>query len=243
MELYIEKLVRGEFSNISFYTGLEAFYNMGFQVNEVSSFENLQVHEEHVFLGGIQFIHQALRVLNHEVPEPFDYPQSLEEFFGRKIYASTISQISNNPDQWNVFIKPRGFLKQFTGRLIKSTADLIGTSNYETDTPIWVSEPVDFIAEWRAFVRYSEVLGVRQYKGDWRCNYDFNVIERAVNAFKDAPHAYALDFGLTKDGRFLVVEANEGYSIGSYGLFYVDYAKLIATRWCQLTGQRDLCDF
>lgn len=229
MDLYIEKLVRGEFSNISFYAGLEAFYNMGFQINEVSSFENLQVSDEHVFLGGIQFVHEALRLLNQEIPEPFDYPQSLEEFFGRKIYASTISQISNNPDRWNVFVKPRGFLKQFTGRLIKGTVDLIGTSNYEADTPIWVSEPVDFIAEWRVFVRYNEVLGVRHYKGDWRCSYDSKVIERAVRAFKDAPHAYALDFGLTKDGRFLVVEANEGYSIGSYGLFYVDYAKLIAT--------------
>jgi hypothetical protein len=243
MDLYIEKLVRGEFSNISFYTGLEAFYNMGFQINEVSTFDHLDVKENHVFLGSIQFVHQALQLLKHEIPEPFDYPGSLEKFYGRKIYPSTISQISNNSNQWNVFIKPRGFLKQFTGRVIKGTADLIGTSNYEFDTPIWVSEPVNFISEWRVFVRYNEVLGVRHYKGDWRCNYDFKVIESAVKTFKDSPNAYALDFGLTNDGRLLVVEANEGYSIGSYGLFYVDYAKLIATRWCQLTGQRDLCDF
>lgn len=243
MDLYIEKLVRGEFSNISFYTGLEAFYNMGFQINEVSDFNNLDVQENHIFLGSIQFIHKALKLLNYDVPEPFDYPQSLEEFFGRKIYGSTISEISNNSNQWNVFIKPRGLLKQFTGRVIKSTADLIGTSNYEFDTPIWVSEPVNFIAEWRVFVRYNEVIGVRPYKGDWRCTYDFKVIESAVKKFKDPPNAYALDFGLTKDGRLLIVEVNEGYSIGSYGLFYVDYAKVIATRWCQLTEQRDFCDF
>ena len=243
MDLYIEKLVRGEFSNISFYTGLEAFYNMGFIINEVSTFENLKINENHVFLGSIQFVHQALNMLGLKVPEPFDYPENLKDFLGRDIYPSTISQISNNPAKWNVFVKPRGLLKQFTGRVIKSTADLIGTSSYEQDTPIWVSEPIDFLAEWRVFVRYNQILGVRHYRGDWRCNYDYRIIENAIRKFKDSPNAYAIDFGLTKDGRLLIVEVNEGYSIGSYGLFYVDYAKLIATRWCELTGQDDLCNF
>jgi hypothetical protein len=243
MNLYTEKLVRGEASNISFYAALEAFYNMGFVIHEVDNFDRLEIGENHVFLGSISFIHQALAKLQKTIPEPFDYPDDLQEYFGRRIYRSTISQISSNPQLWNVFIKPKGALKRFTGRLVRSTADLIGTSNYEFDTPIWVSEPVSFVAEWRAFVRYGDVLGVRHYKGDWRHNYDYKVIEKAVRAFQSSPKAYALDFGLTDDGRLLIVEANEGYSIGSYGLFYVDYAKLLATRWCELTGQKDLCDF
>jgi hypothetical protein len=243
MNLYIEKLIRGEASNISFYAALEAFYNMGFVIHQVETFEKLEIKENHIFLGSIGFIHQALTLLKIPIPEPFDYPDSLLELFGRKIYTSTISQISNSPASWNVSIKPKGALKQFTGRLVKGTSDLIGTSNYEFDTPIWVSEPVNFIAEWRAFVRYNEVLDVRKYKGDWRHKFDYRVIENAVEAFKDSPKAYALDFGLTADGRLLVVEANEGYSIGSYGLFYVDYAKLLSTRWCELTKQRDLCHF
>lgn len=243
MNLYIERLIRGQLSNISFYTGLEAFYNMGFEIHEIDTFKNLEIKDNHIFLGSIKFIHQALELLQIAVPVPFDYPDSLQDFFGRKIYASTISRISNNPETWNVFIKPKGALKQFTRRVVKTTADLIGTSNYEFDTPVWVSEPVNFLAEWRVFVRYEEILGVRHYKGNWRCNYDYKIIERAVKAFKDSPKAYALDFGLTAEGKLLVVEANEGYSIGSYGLFYVDYAKLISTRWCELTGQRDLCNF
>lgn len=243
MNLYSEKLVRGEFSNISAYTAIEAFYNMGFKIIEAANPEDIQIKEDHVFLGSINFIHKALEVLHIKPPAPLDYPDQLRAFFGREIYPSTISQISNHPNSWNVFIKPRGSLKKFTGRLVRSTADLIGTSDYETDTPVWVSERVNFIAEWRAFVRYGEILGVRQYKGDWRCSYDYKVIERAVAVFTNSPKAYALDFGLTNEGKLLVVEANEGYSIGSYGLFYVDYAKLISTRWCELTGQRDLCNF
>jgi hypothetical protein len=243
MNLYIEKLIRGEFSNISAYTAIEAFYNMGFEIIEVDSVESIHINDDHIFLGSIGFIHKAFGLLNIQPPESIDYPDSLVEFFGRKIFSSTISQISNHPDEWNVFVKPKGHLKKFTGRLVRGTGDLIGTSDLEVDTPIWVSEPVNFIAEWRTFVRYGEILGVRQYKGDWRCNYDYRVIEKAVASYKNSPKAYALDFGLTDDGKMLVVEANEGYSIGSYGLFYVDYAKLIATRWCEITGQKDLCDF
>ncbi|WP_153799354.1 ATP-grasp domain-containing protein [Foetidibacter luteolus] len=243
MHLYTEKLIKGHFSNISFYTAIEAFYNMGFEIHEVSDFDGLKVKDDNIFLGSISFIHQALSLLKINIPLPFDYPDNLHEFYGRKIYSSTISHVSNNPSMWNVFIKPKGVLKQFSGRVVRGTADLIGTSNYEFDTPIWVSEPVNFVAEWRAFVRYGEVLDVRRYKGHWKYGYDHKVIEAAVKAFCDAPKAYALDFGLTADGRLLVVEANEGHSIGSYGLFYVDYAKLISTRWCELTGQKDLCDF
>jgi hypothetical protein len=243
MNLYIEKLLRGDFSNISRYTAIEAFYNMGFEINEVSDTQSLKVGEDFIFLGSIGFIHRALELLGVEIPEHLDYPDSLKDFYGRRIYNSTISQVSNNPNSWNVFIKPKGHLKKFTGRLVKSTADLIGTSDFNADTPIWVSEPVVFTAEWRVFVRYGEILGVRQYAGDWRRSYDYRIIENAVASYINSPKAYALDFGLTDDGRTLVVEANEGYSIGSYGLFYVEYAKLISTRWCELTGQRDLCDF
>ncbi|MEJ0101624.1 MAG: ATP-grasp domain-containing protein [Bacteroidota bacterium] len=61
-------------------------------------------------------------------------------------------------------------------------------------------------------------MGYDLTKAIGRSNYDYKVIEKAVKAFKDSPKAYALDFGLTADGRLLLVEANEGYSIGSYGL-------------------------
>lgn len=73
--------------------------------------------------------------------------------------------------------------------------------------------------------------------------YDAAVIEAAVAAFTDAPNGYAIDFGVTADGRTLLIEVNDGYSVGAYGLFFTDYAKLLAARWAQLTGQNDLCNF
>ncbi len=243
MTLYTEKIVRGEFSNISFFAGIEAFYCMGFEIIEVQNFENLVISDDHIFFGSINFVETALTKLKIEIPAHNDYPTCLSKFFGRKIWESTIGKISNNPDLWNVFVKPKGKLKKFTGRHVKSTFDLIGCEDREYDVPIWVSEPIEFISEWRVFVRYNKILGVKAYKGDWKGQYNCKIIEEAVNSYKNAPAGYAIDFGLTKNGEFLIVEVNEGYSIGNYGLFYIDYAKLISARWSEITEQKDLCNF
>lgn len=243
MKLYHESIKLGEASNISFYTALEAFYFMGFELVKVENIEEVHIEEDGVCLGSIQFVNSALKKLNKVVPLPIDYPESLRVYLGRKIWQSTIDEIANDPTQWNVFAKPNGFAKKFTGRLIKSTKDLIGCGDRNLNTPVWVSEPVNFVAEWRVFVRYQRVLGARLYRGDWRVQFDYKVIERAISDFVDAPAGYALDFGLTNDGKQLLIEVNDGYSLGSYGLYYVDYAKLLSARWAQLTGQKDLCYF
>ena len=243
MTLYIENLKLGEYSNISFYAALEAYYNMGFEIVHVQDMEALEVAPEHIFLGSIQYIKNALTKLGCVVPEPLDYPEDLREFLGRKIWESTIDEIADNPENWNVFVKPKGIAKKFTGRLIQSPKDLIGCGDPRFNQPVWVSEPVKFVAEWRVFVRYGQILGARMYKGNWRAHLDSKVVEKALAAFKNAPAGFALDFGLTQDGRTLLVEANDGFALGNYGLFYIDYAKLLSARWAELTSQKDLCYF
>ena len=52
-----------------------------------------------------------------------------------------------------------------------------------------------------------------------------------------------MDFCLTDDGRTLLIEVNDGCSIGCYGLEPIDYAKLLSTRWAELTNTEDECDF
>ncbi|MGB1217847.1 MAG: ATP-grasp domain-containing protein, partial [Saprospiraceae bacterium] len=192
MKLYLEKLVQGHYANVSFYAALEAYHRMGFDVEEVTDFDGLEIEEPNIFLGSIQFVEQALEYLNIEMPQPLDYPEELQEFLGRKIWISTINEIAGNPENWNVFVKPRGFAKKFTGRYIQSTKDLVGCGDLKMNTPVWVSEPKSFVAEWRVFVRYGRVLSVRSYKGDWRTNYDAEIIQKAVDSYTNAPAGYAL---------------------------------------------------
>lgn len=59
---------------------------------------------------------------------------------------------------------------------------------------------------------------MRRYGGRWDVACDADVVESCVKDFEGAPKAYALDFGVTKDGETILVEVNNTCSIGSYGL-------------------------
>ena len=47
------------------------------------------------------------------------------------------------------------------------------------------------------------------------------------------------NFGKTDDGRTLLIEMNDGFAIGCYGLDDTLYAKFLAARWAELTGTKD----
>jgi hypothetical protein len=217
---------------------------MGFEIQFVEVVSEIpEGASDFVVVGSVSFMHNAFDYLGLEYPKFFDYPVELQKYLGRKIHEATINQIDANPELWNVFIKPKGRAKMFTGRVVKGPGDLIGCGDQFTNTKLWVSDIVDFVAEWRVFVRYGDILDVRPYKGDWRLHFDVGIIENAVKDFRTAPNGYALDFGVNKQGMTLLVEANDGYSIGAYGLYCINYAKLLSARWAQLTAQRDWCDF
>ena len=151
----------------------------------------------------------------------------------KKIYAGVLGEIVNIPDNWGKFIKPKAGSKIFTGRVVNGTRDLIGIG-LPFDYPIWISEVVEFIAEWRCFVLDGRVLDVRPYTGDYHTQFDPSVIDEAISCWKDAPIAYGLDIGVTSDGRTLVVEVNDGYALGNYGLSPLKSINFHKARWKEM---------
>lgn len=70
------------------------------------------------------------------------------------------------------------------------------------------------------------------------------MVEAALAAYLPAaPAAFALDVGCTRAGATLVVEINDGYALGAYGLTPLAYAKFLSARWAQLSGTKDYGDF
>lgn len=57
--------------------------------------------------------------------------------------------------------------------------------------------------------------------------------------WEQRPLSCAMDICVTKDNRTLLVEFNDAYSLGSYGLSSVFYAKFISARWSQLLNTVD----
>ncbi|MCB2409082.1 ATP-grasp domain-containing protein [Hymenobacter lucidus] len=244
MRAYINKDSSGEWANTNCYAAADGFRQMGWEIVPFVTFAELP-HDEpgDIVVSHIDDVEGALRALGRPVPPALDYPAALQPFLGRRMWQSTINEVAADPAQWPVFVKPMLARKKFTGVLVRHFRDLLGCGDQAENTPVWCAEPVQFVAEWRCFVRYGEVLAAQPYRGSWRVHFDPGVVDAAVAAYTGAPHAYALDIGLTAAGATLVIEVNEGYAIGSYGLPPLRYAKFLSARWAALTGNEDACDF
>lgn len=236
MTVYIKKVKYLTQTSINKYISKVGFSLRGEKVVEYDDLkEILPLNRDDIvvdYIGGMYRIFNYMRI---ERPE-YDYPNALEKFYHRKIKAGVLADIFNDDGTiQKSFIKPRLETKVFTGKLIETYSDLIGL-NIDRNYPIWISEPINIIAEWRTFVVNHEILAIQKYAGQFGVVYDYDVVKQAVLAWKDSPCAYALDIGLTDQGETVVVEVNDGFSVGFYGLDPYNAAIFLETRWRELTA-------
>ena len=173
-------------------------------------------------------------------PENYNYPEEIKKYLYRRIRTIQLRSLKN--EKLPVFIKP---VKEKTapGRIIDSFDDLGEYDKLPPETELLCSEVLDIVSEWRCFVRYGRIIGINNYAGDKDVLYDKSIIYSAVESCKDLPAGCALDFGVTSSGNTCLIEMNDGYSLGCYGLDPVEYAKLLSARWAELTGTEDECAF
>ncbi len=167
--------------------------------------------------------------------QPLDYPDELLPFMGRKIWKSTLFTITSHAEDWHVFVKPVEDVKRFHGTVLDKSEDLIKLGGGLEDIDVWCSEKVHFISEWRLWVLHGEIVGLRPYKGRWDVFPDPAVLKETVAAYHSQPAGYALDFGVTDDGRTLLVEVSDGYGLASFGLKPYIYMQILTARWQELT--------
>lgn len=184
--------------------------------------------------GTIKDVVQALKAIGLKRPPLFDYPPELEEFLGRKVWPGVLSDVRQIGRP--VFVKPAESQKLFTGFVWEGDnhSDSI-LASYEDNIKVWFSDPVKFVSEYRTFCHDGEILDCRRYTGDWSLAPNKSTVEAAVKAFLPAaPRAFTLDFGVTESGETLLVEANDGFAIGHYGLFVELYARMLSARWNEM---------
>lgn len=185
--------------------------------------------------GYIGDVHHALRKMGKPIPQNIDYPEPLLDFLGRPLRRGVLGDVRNSIN--TVFIKPEIDHKLFTGFVWNG--DELSRRKVVTlpdEVPVWICDPIILLAEYRTFILDDQILDCRKYKGDWGYVPDRKVIEAAVQEMKGfAPRAYCLDFGVTNENKSVLVEMNEGFSMGHYGLHPVNYARMLSARWNELT--------
>lgn len=241
MKAFFQTDKSGEYYNVNAYVAAEGFKSLGFEIFKFSDPDEAGEDDpESVFVAGIGTLRRQLERLGCAIPPEIEYPEALTPFLGRKIWKSTLNKVIQSGET-GFFIKPV-HTKLFTGKVIRGFRDFIGLK-YEEEVEVLCSEPVNFLTEWRCFVRYGELMDVRRYKGEFNNGIPPEIIQSAIKVWKDAPAAYGLDFGLTDKGEYLLVEVNDGHSLGTYGFGAISYAKFLSARWAEMTGTKDWVNF
>lgn len=240
----------GEYINKNAYNAWYGFTKLGvwtepFVYSDLLA-GKLELARDTAVVGGILTVRAALAQLGAPAPANIDYPEPLLPFLLRRVERTTIRDAHRRcaDDRYDppIFIKPVTGHKEFTGHVLAAYRDRLQTAAWalaEPDTEIWLSEVVAFVAEWRFFVHAGRIVGVGHYHGDPLQYPDPAVVRAAVAAWTAAPVAYTLDFGVLADGRSALVEVNDGFAFGCYGLHPFDHARMLAARWCEMVGLDD----
>jgi hypothetical protein len=180
--------------------------------------KNKEVPKEYVPSGSIEWVESILRC--H--PTPDYYPGFLKQHLYREVWKA---------DKWpfdkKVFIKPADRYKRFNGRIT-----IPGSYKGKKKGPYWCSDIVNFVNEWRYYVSNGKILCGEWYQGDE---------EKMPNApYTDMkyPTLYfpkdfcgAVDFGMTEEGKFALIESQHPYSCGWYGKEHEIYCQWLIDGW------------
>ena len=194
--------------------------------------------EKDVIIGSVQSISEFFKGCGIEVPEYLGYPEELKPYLGRKIIETTFEDAHRH--QFPIFIKPSKGVKRFTGCLVETGRQLGYLRDFdkvEDSDPVFLSDPIDFLSEFRCFVHEDKLKGIQFYLGDFTLFPDVSVIQKMIEDYTTANCAYTLDVGVTPSGATFLVEINDMWAIGSYGFNAKDYVLMCVRRMREIGRQ------
>lgn len=200
----------------------------------------VELSDSCLVVGPVRFIKHALRRLGKQIPEHNPYPECLRKFLHRQVrfersLKTVLAEIESGK---TLFVKPAKGWKRFTGFVCDNPFDY-RFRNASKNDPVWVSEPVVFKSEWRVYVANWANLAIcpSPTNEKYAEQPDPEVIDECIDILYESGidiDGFAIDFGVLSTGETALVELNDGFSVGAYGIPAPCYYELVSSRWSQL---------
>ena len=195
---------------------------------EVSSGKFDMLIRRNVFIGSAEFMREVFsRIGLNDVRLPINSNRPSE--------IITLSEAHNRvKNGQKLFIKPVE-IKQFTGLVL----DGMKYSCLETlpdDTMVIAYDPFKFKidSEWRIYVHNNKMVDSRNYSGDFTISPDYSYIRSVISDYSDFPCAYTIDIGILSNKENVVIEFNDMWAIGNYGIPNDLYFNLLKDRYFEI---------
>jgi hypothetical protein len=197
--------------------------------DEVASGKFDMLIRRNLFVGSVEFMREVFkRVGKDDVRVPKNSNRE-----GEIITLNEAHKIIMGGKK--LFIKPVD-IKLFTG-LVLDGCIYSCLENLPGDTKVMAYKPFEspIESEWRVYVHNNKIVDSRNYSGDFKVSPDYSYVESVIVDNKNSfPVAYTTDIGILENGENVVIEFNDMWAIGNYGLPNDLYLRLLRDRYFEI---------
>lgn len=200
---------------------------------EVASGKFDSLIKKHLFIGSTEFMVEVFKrvgIIDVRLPKNSN----------RESKIITLGEAHKMvADGKKIFIKPVE-TKLFTG-LVLDGFKYSCLEKLPDETKVMAYEPFahHIVSEWRLYVYDDKIMDARNYSGDFTISpsydYAFKIAGENSSLF---PVAYTIDIGILENGENVVIEFNDMWAIGNYGLPNDIYVQLLKARYFQLINSK-----
>ena len=208
--------------------------------------DEVPVRRNNMVVGFVEDTRVFFKRLKIQEPTPMGIPKTLEPMVKRKHKVVTLKEFYE-VDMCPIFAKPYSLLKGCSSGVINRDSSkrfVMSDAPQNDDFLLFTSDVVDIKDEFRCFIHNGKVVDVRHYNIGNGMNFPdpkyINDCVDLMNGALDTPCAYSLDVMVLADGTTELVECNDCWSLGSYGLDGEIYAKMLLDRWNEILRQNPI---
>lgn len=219
------------------YAAMMGAEQLGITVKRFEDSSEVPSDPTNIIVGSVEASSQWLRTSGYHVPSAMPMDR-FTEVLGRSCQVITMHEALEKVKSEPIFIKPARDVKAFTGFVARDPTMLeVFTDGYSKE--VYVQPVVDIVSEYRCYLSNNRVVGMKHYNGDPFKYPNPTLIHRSIELGNEFNyHSYVLDFGVLADGSTILIEPNDAWAIGNYGLEPEQYYLFVRNRWLQMTGVR-----
>ncbi len=220
---------------------------LGFRARQANIIFFEDIHEvplskSTILIADIPTSNTWLEAMGGEGKKSINIPAELSSYTKRRYHNITFEELlADKSKQFPLFIKPAGRAKEFIAGVVSTRKNLEFFYHLDPTTKVFVSEVVDIVSEYRCYVTNGELKGIKHYSGDIRLFPSIEMIDGCIREYISSPTGYTIDFGILATGKTVLIEVNDGFAIGNYGLDNSLYVSLLCARWLEIL--KDLPQF
>ncbi len=198
-------------------------------LEEVASGKYDMLIKKNLFVGSTDFMREVFkRVGLNDVRLPLNSNRKCEII----TLADAHNRVANGS---KLFIKPIE-IKLFTG-LILDGMQYSCLNGLPHDTKVMAYEPFKerIESEWRIYIYNHKMIDARNYSGEFIISPNYQYVDEVIKGNKtNFPCAYTIDIGILTSNENVVVEYNDMWSIGNYGMPNDVYLRALKDRYFEI---------